>query len=67
MEIRKQGVTEKLIKSLKILHLNAQSINNKMLELEVLTSVENPNLLCISEHWLKYKDIEKVYYLQPYM
>lgn len=32
-----------------------------MLELEVLTSVENPNLLCISEHWLKSKDIEKVY------
>lgn len=40
-------------KFISIIHLNAQSINNKSLELEVLLNGSNYDIVCISEHWLK--------------
>lgn len=35
-----------------ILHLNVQSMRNKLDQLRLLTSETNCNIICVSEHWL---------------
>lgn len=36
-------------------------MNNKILELDVLLSEVNPNIFCVSEHWLNHDDIGRVH------
>ena len=44
---------DSIINSLKILHLNIQSLNNKTLDLEIfIKENNNADILCLSEHWL---------------
>ena len=50
----------KLFNELILFHLNVQSLNNKILELEVLLTEVAPDIFCISEHWLQNTDVEKV-------
>lgn len=45
---------------LTLFHLNAQSLNNKILELEVLLTEISPAIFCVTEHWLKYDDVTRV-------
>lgn len=45
-----------------VLHQNIQSVRNKTLDLELFinTMDEKPNILCLSEHWLRYEEEEYV-------
>ena len=38
---------------MKVIHLNIQSISNKIHQLEIIVSKEKPDLLCLSEHWMQ--------------
>jgi hypothetical protein len=45
-----------------IIHQNVQSINNKLLELNVIlqTELEKVEVLCLSEHWLREEYIKLI-------
>ena len=36
-----------------LFHLNIQSVNSKIEELEIFLEQENIDILCLTEHWLK--------------
>ncbi len=48
------------LKGIKILHLNARSLVNKINEMRIICNKSMPDLLCISESWLNsgHEDIE---------
>ncbi len=50
----------KKLKGIKILHLNARSLVNKINEMRIICNKSIPDLLCISESWLNsgHEDIE---------
>ena len=45
-----------------VFHQNVQSINNKLLELDVIlqTELEKVDILCLSEHWLREEYIKLI-------
>lgn len=45
-------------KLVKTVHINIQSLFNKLDELDLLINSENIDILCISEHWLKEHSIK---------
>lgn len=47
-------------KNLKIVQLNVQGISNKINHLEVLTNLENPDILSIAEHWSSTSQIPSI-------
>lgn len=56
LEVNKHSKLDKF----KILHLNTQSIANKIDELSLLLTEHNVNVVCVSEHWLCKDSIEAV-------
>lgn len=47
--------------NLTLLHINVQSINNKMLELEVLPAKLSSDVVCITGHWLHIDDVARIH------
>ena len=49
-------------KVLTIFHQNTQSLRNKIVNIEalLLTDLKDVDILCFSEHWMKYCEIECV-------
>lgn len=46
-------MTNVLKNSLKIIHFNSRSILNKIDEVELIVASKNPDIICVSETWLK--------------
>jgi exonuclease III len=44
--------TNRIVKCLNVLHINIQSLRNKLLELEVLAMEHNADVICVNEHWM---------------
>lgn len=61
---RKSG---KKVTLLNLLHINIQSLNNKILELELVSHNSDISFICLNEHWLTTNEIDNVivdnYYL----
>lgn len=45
---------------LSVLHINIQSLNNKILELELVAHNNDVTFVCVNEHWLKDYELENV-------
>lgn len=52
--------------SFKIFHINIQSLTNKILEIQVLLSKIKPDLLLISEHWMRDDGMNSVHHSGHY-
>lgn len=48
-----------------IVHLNIQSLNSKVAYVNMLASIESPDVLCLSEHHLPQVQIEKINFIAP--
>jgi hypothetical protein len=58
----KKTKQEKQIAVVSIFHQNVQSINNKLLELNIMlqTELEEDDVLCLSKNWLKEEYIKLI-------
>lgn len=45
---------------LKLMHMNIQSLKNKVLQLNVFLSEVNPEIICITEHWAHDEELEQI-------
>lgn len=43
-----------------VAHVNIQSLTNKINEIEIFTNDKNVDILCISEHWISYNNINLI-------
>ena len=60
------GILSKNYPGLKICHINAQSLNNKMDEFRLLFEDSNIDIICISETWLFTDISSSIYNLNGY-
>lgn len=59
-DLASSSIQDDQCENLKLVHLNLQSIKNKVLELTLFMSDLKPTIFCASEHWARAEEIKKI-------
>ena len=61
-QVNRNSLRKKRLRLLRLLHINIQSMRNKISELEAYLAAKEPNIdvICVSEHWLQESEIQYI-------